>query len=353
MLDEMLRHEGMALSDGEAFITYAGLSRIIGKIGRRLRASGARTVGIALDNSPLWAALDLAIMDAGLICVPLPGFFSSSQLSHVISDAGIDLILTDRPAFFAQLPGVSEKFDEFEHCGRRYAEIRVGCAAGEAVPQGTVRITYTSGTTGNPKGVCLDHSAVTAVAKSLLAASQADERDRYVSVLPLSTLLENVGGLHVPLLSGACCHLLPPEKAGLGGAAKFEAGKMVEAFAKYRATCAILTPGLLQAFIGFIQRHRIALPDLRFLAVGGAPVSERLLEQSEELGLPVFEGYGLSECASVVSLNTASGRKAGSAGRPLPHVSLKFSEEGEILVKGSVMLGYCGMAPIDRNGFLP
>jgi long-subunit acyl-CoA synthetase (AMP-forming) len=91
-------------------------------------------------------------------------------------------------------------------------------------------------------------------------------------------------------------------------------------------------------------------PCLRFVAVGGAPVAERLLLGARALGIPVYEGYGLSECASVVSLNTPLHASAGS-GRPLPHAHIDFSDEGEILVAGATMLGYTGGAA--HEGFWP
>ena len=88
-----------------------------------------------------------------------------------------------------------------------------------------------------------------------------------------------------------------------------------------------------------------APPSLRFIAVGGAPVAPDLLARATALGLPVYEGYGLSECASVVCLNTPEARRAGTVGRPLPHVQIRVDERGELHVRGATMLGYLGEAP--------
>src|SRR3546814_18885327 len=73
---------------------------------------------------------------------------------------------------------------------------------------------------------------------------------------------------------------------------------------------------------------------LRFAAVGGARVSDDLLLRAQRAGVPVFEGYGLSECASVVCLNRPEANRAGSVGPPLPHVQVRLAEDGQVLTKG-------------------
>jgi pyrroloquinoline quinone (PQQ) biosynthesis protein C len=78
------------------------------------------------------------------------------------------------------------------------------------------------------------------------------------------------------------------------------------------------------------------------VAVGGAAISRRTLEAAAEVGLPVYEGYGLSECASVVALNRPSAKRLGSVGRPLPHVQINLAQDGEILVQGLQWPGYLG-----------
>jgi long-subunit acyl-CoA synthetase (AMP-forming) len=92
------------------------------------------------------------------------------------------------------------------------------------------------------------------------------------------------------------------------------------------------------------------VPDgLRFVAVGGAPVPPRLLERARGLGLPVYQGYGLSECASVATLNTPRHDRPGSAGRPLPHLRLRVSGSGEILVADNLFSGYLGGPSVDTE----
>ena len=126
---------------------------------------------------------------------------------------------------------------------------------------------------------------------------------------------------------------------GFSGSA-FESQKLYETLAKTKAHTAILIPELLKALVIQLESGAQALSDLQFVAVGGAHVSIALLNRAKNAGIPVFEGYGLSESASVVALNTPAGNKIGSVGKPLNHIQLMFSDEQEILVKGAQFLGY-------------
>jgi len=339
-----------ALLGKQYALSYRELTAAIERFGAQLRASPARTIALALDNSPLWAVLDLAGLHAGKPVIPLPFFFSAEQIVHSIRDAGIDCILTDQPEQYRKLLEAADieigAFFTHGLNGQAFSDIRLHNVAARTLPAGTVKVTYTSGTTGNPKGVCLGAAALQQVAASLLAATCGKADDRHVSVLPLSTLLENLAGVYVPLLAGATCHLLPLAEVGLSGSSGLDIKKMLAALIEYRATTTILTPQLLHALVAAIEAGHPAPQQLRFVAVGGAPVAARLLQRAEALGLPVFEGYGLSECASVVALNTENERRIGSVGKPLAHARVEFAEDGEILVAGATLLGYTGDAPL-------
>jgi long-subunit acyl-CoA synthetase (AMP-forming) len=331
-------------------LTYRELSAAIEQLSAQLRASPARAIGLALDNSPLWAALDLAGLNIGKPIVPLPFFFSTEQIAHSIRDAGIDCILTDQPEQYHKLLAAAgiETDTVLTHTSHNqtFSEIRLRNIVAKTLPAETIKVTYTSGTTGHPKGVCLSADTLQRVAYSLLAATCGKTNDRHVSVLPLPTLLENLAGVYVPLLAGATCHLLPLAEVGLSGSTGLDVKKMLSTLIKCRATTTILTPQILHAMVAAIEAGHPAPQQLRFVAVGGAPVAERLLQRAEALGIPVFEGYGLSECASVVALNTESERCTGSVGKPLAHAQVKFAEDGEILVAGATLLGYTGDTPL-------
>ncbi len=346
-----------ALIGEQHLLSYQDLGDAIEQIGALLHTIPARTLGLAVDNSPLWAVLDLAGLASGKVIIPLPFFFSGEQIAHSLRDGGITCILTDQPDQYQKILADSgiELASSFTHIisGQEIIEIRLGNIPAKSLPVGTVKVTYTSGTTGHPKGVCLSAEALYQVATSLLAATRGKPGDCHASVLPLSTLLENLAGVYVPLLAGATCHLLPLAAVGLSGSSGLDVQKLLGVLIKCQATTTILTPQLLHALIAAIEAGHPKPAQLRFVAIGGASVSERLLQRAQALGIPVFEGYGLSECASVVSLNTESDRLIGSVGKPLPHVRLKFSGDGEILVAGATLLSYIGSEPVQEGDYWP
>ncbi|MEG4313991.1 AMP-binding protein [Pseudomonas sp. FIP_A4] len=330
------QHSGIALSEGPRQLSYAELRHEVGARASQLEQLGVQRVALALDNGLEWALWDLALLRAGLVCVPLPGFFSPAQQEHVLNHAGIDCLI-----------GAASPLSE--RCGFR--PTASGLLQREPqtvtpVPAGTLKLTYTSGTTGQPKGVCLDAAAQLAVAESLWQASLPCEVRQHLCVLPLATLLENIAGLYAPLLAGARIELRPLAEIGFSGAAGFELPRLLATLQASQPHSLILLPQLLLALVSAAEQG-VPLPaSLRFIAVGGGRVAPQLLERAARLGLPVFEGYGLSECASVVCLNTPEARRIGTVGRPLPHVELRLADDGEVLVRGPHMLGYLGEPPL-------
>lgn len=317
----------VALAEGERRLTYAELLGAVAVRGRHLRALGAHRVALALDNGIDWVLWDLAALHAGLVCVPLPSFFSAEQQRHVLDSAGIDCLIG------AAAPGFA--------CGENDIYRRTVVQPAELHP-GTCKITFTSGTTGQPKGVCLDLDTQLAVARSLVAASASRNVERHLCILPLATLLENIAGVYAPLLAGVRVELMPMVQIGLSGASGFDLMRFLQALQAAQPHSLILLPQLLLALVSAAER-KLPVPDsLRFVAVGGGRVSTQLLERADALDLPIFEGYGLSECASVVCLNTPEQRRIGSTGQPLGHLQVTLAADGEVQVKGARMLGYLG-----------
>lgn len=309
-----------------------------------------RTMALAVDNHPAWVVLDLAAMRCNIPLVPLPFFFSASQWLHAMQDAGVSVLVTDQPQLFEPLLAQQHlNISRFELAGKMLTQFEFGALRQVDLPANTAKITYTSGTTGNPKGVCLSNDNMLNVAKSIVAATAVSSDDRHLSVLPLATLLENVAGVYATLLAGASCTLLPSSEIGLSGASGLDIKKLLATLKKVEASTAIFTPELLHALVLFLESGESKPEHLKFLAVGGASVSPALLTRAQKLQLPVYEGYGLSECASVVALNKPDNNKPGTVGKPLPHIEVGFTDEHEIVIHGNAYLGYVGQQHTQVN----
>jgi len=324
-------------------LTYRGLHAALSVEGAWLRSEAGGRLALLADNGIGWAVADLAMHVLGRLSVPVPGYFTPAQMRHALDDAGVDSLLVDAPERVAALG------DDWRMAGRSpqgLALLRrdLDGRARPDVPAGTVKVTYTSGSTGAPKGVCLSAEQLEAVASSLASATAPLEIRRHLCLLPLATLLENVAGIYAPLLAGATCHVPATAKTGLSYAGT-DARKLLLAVDSVQPESLILVPELLQLLVFSAERGWHPPGSLKFIAVGGASVSPSLLERAAAVRLPVYEGYGLSECASVVCLNSPGSRRVGSVGQPLPHVRVHVSSDGEIVVAGATMLGYLGDRP--------
>jgi long-subunit acyl-CoA synthetase (AMP-forming) len=333
----------IALDDGQHRVAYGDLAALVDEEGAWLAGYGER-FGLLADNGVGWAIADLALHTRGLLSVPLPGFFAAAQVQHALDDAGVDCVLTDDPQRVrALLPGW-QAAGASGRSGLAVFRRQLDAAARQPLPPGTAKITYTSGSTGQPKGVCLGAAQLEDVAQSLAVATSSFGITRHLCLLPLATLLENIAGIYAPLLSGATCLLLPSSATGMSYAGP-DVARMLACIAGSGAESLVLVPELLRMLVTAVERGWPAPASLKFIAVGGAPVSVSLLERADAAGLPVFEGYGLSECASVVCLNTPGARRLGSVGRPLPHAKLRVADDGQIMVAGVTMHGYLGQPP--------
>ncbi|MGE6216385.1 AMP-binding protein, partial [Aeromonas media] len=214
-----------------------------------------------------------------------------------------------------------------------------------ALPLVTAKITYTSGTTGQPKGVCLSLAQMTAVCESLALRVAPAGVEQHLTLLPLATLLENLTGLYVPLLTGACSRIPSLGELGFTGSSTLNPAVLGQALARWPSHSLVLVPELLRLLLALCANTQALaerLRGLRFVAVGGGKVAPDLIRHARALGLPVYEGYGLSECGSVVALNGPDADLMGSVGRPLPHCQVTLAADGEVMVSGSAMLGYLG-----------
>ena len=173
---------------------------------------------------------------------------------------------------------------------------------------------------------------------------------RHLCALPLSLLLENVAGVYANLFSAHEICVPPLNEIGFTGSSSLDVARFISAQHRFRPQSVILVPQLMLALTTAAE-FGVALPDAyRFVAVGGATVPVSLTTRARRIGLPAFEGYGLTECGSVVALNLPNANRPGTVGRPLDNAAIDIVD-GDIHVAGSTMLGYLGEPSAGPNRF--
>lgn len=333
----------IALTDGNRSVSYGQLGALVRQEAALLRGTGGLRFGLLAQNGCDWALTDLALHHLNRVNVPLPAYFTPAQMRHAMDDAGLDTLITDRAA------EVLDRWPEFMPVGTMSASTLtilqrpVEAAQRRVIPAGTCKVTYTSGSTADPKGVCLPGAALDRATRAMVQTTAPIGIRRHLCLMPLPTLLENLAGIHAPLRSGATCVVPASTETGMSYGA-LDPQRLLRSITRHRPESLVLVPELLRLLVRAAQSGYALPSSLKFIAVGGAPVAQSLLEEAAALKLPVFEGYGLSECGSVVCLNTPQARRLGSVGRPLSHVSLRVAEGGELRVSGWLMSGYLGDA---------
>lgn len=338
-----------ALVDGRGSLSWARLPALVRARSIALRTRGVRSLALLAPNGIGWVLADLAAADADALLVPLPSFFSDEQIAHALDGVRPDAVLGDDPARVAAVARVEGPPEAFAD-----GLVLQRLAHPVAPPPGVSKITFTSGSTGRPKGVLLTDAGQFAVADALRVASRMDADDRHLCTLPLAVLLEDVAGVQRTLLAGGCVLLPPLSDLGVAGSSSIDGRLLAHALASRGATSTILTPEVLAALLDALAAGAPCPRALRFAGVGGATVAPALLHAAATHGLPVYEGYGLSEATSVVSLNAPDANRRGSVGRPLPHVRVRIDEHGEICVRGpGVSPGYVGEPARAAGAWLP
>jgi len=340
----------IALRSASDSITYEVLVRDIEHVADQLKAHSLRRLGLFLDNGIDWIVIDLACALAKVTVVPLPWFFSPQQLDHAVRSAQLDSIVSHTD--ISNLLGVAGTgIDLYAGCslyisgqpGLKEAPDNSASLADARDHSEAAKLSYTSGTTGTPKGIELGYELIDKVCSSIAGIAAGLNIERHLSLLPYSTLLENICGIYAPLSQGITVFAEPADRLGLSSTLTMDPGRLASTINEVQPSSLILTPRLLKLLCSLSETRLIDIRSLKFVTVGGAHVGTSLLERARNLGIPVYEGYGLTEFGSVAMLNTPQDYRLGSVGKPLPHVRVRCADDGEIIVKTS------SGKPTDKN----
>lgn len=304
-------------------LSWFALPRAVATEQERLRRQLRDTcapVAIQASQGIAHAIAELALHELGIPVLVVPSFFTAAQTAHALQSSGAQAVLRDG--------------------GHALRVEPLAAAADNAVlPSGTARITFTSGSTGTPKGICLAARHLLAVAGAVRARVGGLPGSRHLAILPPSLLLETVAGLQATLLAGGC--YLAYAESGVGLAAPFrpDFAMMAAAIRTAAPRSIILVPEYLAGLVMLLEHSGARLPSLGLVAVGGARVGRGLLERALAVGLPVCQGYGMTECGSVVTLHDGDADSLGSVGTSLGLHQVRLAPDGEILIEGPLCLG--------------
>jgi long-chain acyl-CoA synthetase len=372
-------------------------------------AKGDR-VALISENRLEWAVADLAIQSAGYVTVPIYPTLPADQVEYALGDSEARAVFVSDEAQLAKVrecrartPKLLHVFSFDPDCDPDAAMPLRGLAErGRLVEPkptlaemtatvgrtDTASIIYTSGTTGRPKGTVLSHHNFVSNTKSCLEVFDITPEDTYLSFLPLSHAFERTGGFYVMVYGGATiCYAESVETifddmravsptvicsvprlyekmyARIVDTARSSSGMRrglfewaVRAGRRYVSEelaggAGALTRGkrnLAHALV-FKRIHARTGGKLRFCISGAAPLPREIAEFFHSAGIPILEGYGLTETSPVIAVNSFENLRFGTVGKPAPGVEVKIAEDGEILVRGdNVMQGYYKM-PEDTN----
>lgn len=302
-------------------ISYGDLpARVLAMADRLSSLVGTSPLALQLDHGIELCQIELAALVSGIPVVSLPRFFTTDQVAHALTSSGTAAIIR----------GMSDGHSTSE--ATKPVEL----------VEGTARITFTSGSTGSPKGICLSSDHMLTVAHSVVSAVGSAHAGRHLPLLPAGILLEFVAGFLPTLIAGGTYLCPAAELTGMADPFRPDFRRMADAITEWEVTSLILVPEYLAGLVAVMETTGLRLPLLTLVAVGGARTPPSLIGRARALGLPVRQGYGLTECASVVSLEPDADDDSGSVGTALPHLSVSLAPDGEIMVEGPLFLGTIG-----------
>lgn len=360
-------------------------------------ATGNR-VALIMNNSPEWVAFEQAALSLGLLVVPLYSNDRAENISYILEHTSASLLFCQAGLYQEHLHVTLRKNKQLQrivtnvHCPAQKSDSRLR-SLNEWLPSSastdlsytpvtseTATIVYTSGTTGHPKGVMLSHKNILENSYAGAQCMEVYPEDKFLSFLPLSHMLERTAGYYLPMMAGATISFarsIPELSEDLIAIRPTILVSVPRIFEKVYATVKsalqskspiarklfqlgvdvgwatflhkqqraprqsiqLLQP-LLDPLVGRKVRNKMG-GRLRIIISGGAPLSSEISRCFIGLGLPIYQGYGLTETSPIVSVNRPKDNRPEGVGKPLPGVEVRIGNGDELLVRGNcIMQGY-------------
>ncbi len=334
-----------------AALTWTEYGKRVERIAGGLAQRGVRrgdTVGLMLRNRPEFHLLDMAVLHLGATPFSIYNTSSPEQIAYLFSNAGNRILVTEREfAGSVRAAGGDVEIllieDELPDAPHRDFE-----ASWRAVePSDLATLIYTSGTTGPPKGVQLSHANLMAALQGCCGTLPLQPRGRLVSYLPCAHIADRFLAYYIGIATGSSITSVDDPKgvlAGLVDARPTSWLAVPRIWEKIRAALEVkglTNPAALPEEVKAATRAGLGLDQADWVLSGAAPIAPETLEYLMALGLPVVEGWAMSETACAGTVNPLGAVRVGSVGRPMHLLETKLADDGELLVRGpNIMVGY-------------
>lgn len=334
-----------AIRDERVEMSFRDLERRVAAIASQLREHGVGAGDVIAVMLPNRSELVLAIFAAwhlGAAATPINPNFTEAEAAHQIGDAGAVLVINsgpDAPTGGRRCIGVSDLWETIPDTGAAGGAPEPVELAGDDL----ALVIYTSGSTGRPKGVMLTHANAVAMSRTMAETMRMTAEDHCLLVLPLFHVNALMVSMLAPLQVGAQLTIVDG----------FSAPKFFDIVEQHRPTYFSAVPTIYALLLSKAEGRKPDLSSLRFAVCGAAPATRELLAAAEEFfGVPILEGYGLTEATCASAVNPIDGpRKPGTVGPALPGQRIRIVDEnlqdvptgqtGEVLITGPVvMAGY-------------
>lgn len=368
--------------DDERSLTFGQYAERARRVAEGLHSLGVRrgdTVALMLVNRPEFHVVDAAVMHLGAVAFSVYNTSSPEQIAHLFRNAANRVVVTERRflanVLAARTPAIehlvlvdgadsgSMTLDEL--AGRRSAGFDFDAAWRAIEPDDVLTLIYTSGTTGPPKAVQLTHASVLFQCRALAQCVAPVPGGRGISYLPAAHVGDRtLNHYYASMCLGAeITSIADHRQIGLAltTVRPTRFGGVPRVWEKLKAgleAAGVSDPAHMPDAAKAAVRARIGLENVDWCVSSAAPIAPAVLRYFLDLGLPLVEGWGMSEASCFAVMNPLHANRIGTVGKPLPGVELKIADDGEMLIRAPLVFrGYRGdpektAEAIDAEGWL-